>query len=65
MWDFHAKCVKLGRSSGAQSGMHTARALQAVLLAGIEERRRRKGGPECPKEIEEINTYARAKLKLF
>ena len=27
MWDFHAKCVKFGRSGGAQklqSGMHTA-----------------------------------------
>ena len=68
MWDFHAKCVKLGRSDGAkklQSRMHTARPRRAVLLAGLKERRRRQGGPECPKEIEEMNTYAKAKLKLF
>ena len=48
-----------------KSGMHTARPIRAVLLAGIKERRRRQGGPEYPKEIEEMNTYARAKLKLF
>ena len=48
MWDFHAKCVKLGRSGGAQklqSGMHTARPLRAVLLVGLKERRWRQGGP--------------------
>ena len=29
------------------------------LLAGLKERRPKQGAPECPKEIEEMNTCAK------
>ena len=69
MWDFHAKFMREAwqvrrRSEITERDAH-CQAPRAVLLAGLEERRRRQGGPECPKQIEEMNTYAKAKLKLF
>ena len=69
MWDFHAKFLKLGRSDGAQklqSGMQAASqaspGCSACRAQGKEAKTR---GPGCLKEIEEMNTYAKAKLKLF
>ena len=62
MRDFHAKCVKLGKSGGAQKLQNGGVPLGlSVLLAGLKD----KGRGGCPKEIEEMNTCARAKLELL
>ena len=54
--------MELGRSGGAQKLQSGGVPLSlSVLLAGLKD----KGGPECPKEIEEMNTCAREELELL